>query len=583
MPSDPVFALPDGWPAMSVAEADAVLTAPGAPFEMEEKLIRGRRVRVWKTGPQTLVEVIRAGRAHGGKTFLVYEDERVTFDAFHRAVAALAQELAAQGVAKGDRVAVAMRNLPEWPVAFYAAVALGAIVTPLNAWWTGPELAFGLQDSGASVAILDAERLERLAPHLAQTPALRKVYASRLAAPHPGVTALEQVIGPSAAWSGLPDAELPQVDVRPDDDATLFYSSGTTGRPKGVLATHRGINTNINTAGIVGARGFLRRGIKPPAPNPDAPQRGILLAVPLFHVSGCFSSLNPNLYRGGKLVMMRRFETRRAFELIEAERLAQAGGVPALAWRLVEDFRPGEYDLSSMELIVYGGAPCPPELTRRVMEIFPNCLPGTGWGMTETTSAVTSHNGPDCLAKPASCGPLTPIADMKVISPDGARELPLGEAGELWCYGPQVSPGYWNRPEADAQSFADGWLRTGDIGKVDADGFWYIVDRIKDVLIRGGENIYCSEVENALFEHPGVLEAAVVARPHRTLGEEPAAVIVRKPGSTVSAEELAAFLADRLAAFKVPVAFAFRDEPLPLNASGKVLKTELRPLFANDQ
>jgi long-chain acyl-CoA synthetase len=582
MPSDPVFHLPPGWPAMSTAEADAILTAPGAPYEMEETLVRGRRVRVWKNVPATLLDVFRAGRAHGEKTFLVYEGERVSFEAFHRATAALAHELAAAGVSKGDRVAVAMRNLPEWPVAFYAPILVGAIAVPLNAWWTGPELAYGLQDSGAKAAILDAERLGRLEPHLAQIQSLEKVYVSRLEAAQPGVTRLEDLIGPSQAWRGLPDIDPPFAEVDTDDAATIFYSSGTTGRPKGVLGTHRGINSNINTAGIVAMRGFLKQGLPLPAPDPNAPQRGILLAVPLFHVSGCFNSLNVNLYRGGKLVMMRRFESEKAFQLIEAERLAQAGGVPALAWRLVEDHVPGRYDLSSMQLIVYGGAPCPPELTRRVMEVFPNCLPGSGWGMTESTSAVTSANGYDVLARPASCGPLTPISDMKVMSLDGTRELAPGEVGELWCYGPQVAPGYWNRPEATAETFVDGWLKTGDIGRVDADGFWYIVDRIKDVLIRGGENIYCSEVENALYEHPEVAEAAVVARAHPTLGEEPAAVIVRKPGSQVGAEELRAFCAARLAAFKVPVAFAFREEPLPLNASGKVLKTELRGLFAGD-
>ena len=564
---------------MSVAQADAMLTAPGAPFEMEAAVVRGRAVRVWKNGPQTLLDVLKAGRGHGEKSFLVYEDERVSFDAFHRATAAFAAELRAQGVGKGDRVVLAMRNLPEWPVVFYAIVALGAVAVPLNAWWTGPELAFGVEDSGARWAILDDERFARLAPHLAALPDLRTIYVARQTAPAPNVRSLETVIGPPSAWPESPDAELPKADVLPDDDATIFYSSGTTGRPKGVLATHRGINTNINTAGVVGARGFLRQGVTPPAPNPDAPQRGILLAIPLFHVSGCFTSLNPNLYRGGKLVMMRRFEPGRALALIETEHLAQAGGVPAIAWKLVEDPRVADHDLSSLELVVFGGAPCPPELTRRVMQVFPNCLPGTGWGMTETTSAVTSHNGFDCLAKPDSCGPLTPISDMKVMSLDGSRELPPGEAGELWCNGPQVAPGYWNRPDATAQTFIDGWVRTGDIGRKDADGFWYITDRIKDVLIRGGENIYCSEVENLLYEHPAVLEAAVVGKPHPTLGEEPAAIVVLKPGAAADQEELRTFLAGRLAAFKIPVEIAFRDEALPLNASGKVLKTELRSIF----
>ncbi|MDB5451014.1 MAG: fadD, partial [Phenylobacterium sp.] len=261
-------ALPPGWPAMSIAQAHALMTQPGSPLETEDKVIGGVPLKVWKNLPPSLRSVVEASRAHGDRAFLVYEDERVTFEAFYRAVSAFARELAAQGVGKGDRVAVIMRNLPEWVVAFYAAASLGAVITPLNAWWTGPELEYGLTDSGAKVAIVDAERYQRLSQHLSNCPDLVRVYVSREAdeIAHPWVTKLESVLGSTNDWGQLPDQPLPPAEVGPEDDATIFYTSGTTGKPKGALATQRAVNSNIMTAAAAGARSFLRRGEAPPAP-----------------------------------------------------------------------------------------------------------------------------------------------------------------------------------------------------------------------------------------------------------------------------------------------------------------------------
>ena len=309
------------WPAMSIAAAHALLTAPGAPFEMETVTIRGVPTRSWKNAPPSLRAVVETGRAHGQRIFLVHDDERVSFEAFFRAVSAFAHELRGQGVVKGDRVAIVMRNLPEWPVAFYAAASLGAIVTPLNAWWTGPELEYGLTDSGAKIVIVDAERLERLAEHLCNCPDLKRVYASRLVeeVADPRVVKLEGVIGEPAAWSALPDRPLPAEEIFPDDDATIFYTSGTAGKPKGALATQRNINSNIMAGACASARSFLRRGETPPAPDPDGPQRATLLSVPFFHATGCFAILNPSLLGGAKLAMMRRWDPVKAFEIIEWE------------------------------------------------------------------------------------------------------------------------------------------------------------------------------------------------------------------------------------------------------------------------
>jgi long-chain acyl-CoA synthetase len=582
--SDP--ALPPGWPAMSIQQAHALIGQPGAVTEVAEIDIRGVKTKVWKNLPPSLRSVVEASRAHGERIFLVYEDERVSFEAFHRAVAALAAELARQGVAKGDRVAVVMRNIPEWVVAFYAAAALGAVVTPLNAWWTGPELEYGLTDSGAKVALMDAERYERLTEHLPNCPDLARVYVCRAREEiaHPLVTKLEDVIGAPEVYGELADGPLPPAEIGPDDDATIFYTSGTTGKPKGALATQRGVNSNIFTAGAAAARAFLRRGEAPPAPDPTGPQRSSLISVPFFHVTGCMAVLNPSLFAGAKLVMMHKWDVIRAFELIEREKIQQAGGVPTIAWQLIEHPARANYDLSSLESVGYGGAPSAPELVRRLRETFPKSQPGQGWGMTETCATVTSNGSEDYVNRPDSCGPAAAVCELQIRdAADGVTVLPAGEVGELWAKGPMVVKGYWNKPEASAQTFVDGWVRTGDLARLDEEGFCYIIDRAKDMLIRGGENIYCVEVENALYDHPAVMDAAVVGIPHRTLGEEPGAVVTLKPGMNATEDELRAHVAERIAAFKVPVAIKFWREVLPRNANGKIMKNELKKLFDDEK
>ena len=571
-------AAPPGWPAMSIEQAHAILTAPGMPTEVAEAEIDGRPTPVWKNLPPTLRDVVQLARAHGDGDFLVHEDERVGFEAFHRAVAALAAELAARCVAKGDRVAIVMRNLPEWAAAFYATVSLGAIATPLNAWWAGPELEYALNDCGARVLIADGPRFERLADRLSACPALKVVYVARAdgALTDPMASPLEAVIGAPDRWAALPERPLPAAEIAPDDPAAIFYTSGTTGRPKGALATHRAINSNIMALLFNAARVFLRRGEAPPTP----PRRSTLISIPFFHVTGCCAVLNPTLFGGGKLTMMRRWNTVLAFELIERERVQAAGGVPAIAWQLLEHPARGRYDLSSLQTLSYGGAPASPELVRRIKAAFPNALPGNGWGMTETCASVTGISGEDYVNRPESCGVAVAVSRLQVRdSRDGATVLPPDTVGELWASGPQIVNGYWNNPEATALTFVDGWVRTGDLARVDEEGFCYIVDRAKDMLIRGGENIYCIEVENALYEHPAVMDAALVGIPHRVLGEEPAAVVTLKPGAQATEAELRAHVAERLAAFKTPVAVRFLPQGLPRNPQGKILKTELKALF----
>lgn len=548
---------------------------------MEERDIRGVRTRVWKNAPPTMREVFLLSRSHSGKTFLVYRDERASYEAFARAALAIAEALQRAGVQKGDRVAIAMRNLPEWPAAFFGCLLVGGIATPLNAWWTGPELEYGLNDSGAKVAIIDRERLERLAEHLHNLPALERIFVSREneEVAHPKVVKLESIIGGVNAWQQLPDRPLPNVPLGADDDATILYTSGTTGRPKGALGTHRNSSMSVLIRPYSLARSFLRRGEPPPTLDPDAPQKSALLAVPLFHVTGCQATMIPLMAAGGKLVLMHKWDPELAMQLIERERITGAGGVPAIVWQLLEHPAFDRYDLSSLENIGYGGAPAAAELVRNVRQRFPKSAPATGWGMTELSGAFTGHQGEDYELRPDSCGPAYPVGDMKIVDAAG-RELPAGGVGELWVKGPNVVKGYWRNPEATAASFVGGWLRTGDIARLDEEGFCYILDRAKDMLIRGGENIYCVEVENALYEHPAVVDAAVVGIPHHSLGEEPAAVVRLKEGTHASEDELRAFVAERIAAFKVPVKILFSSEVLPRNATGKLVKKELKHLFA---
>ncbi len=580
MAPEPIVPIDADWPRMSLGEVQAALTAPGQRFEMETIDIRGVPTRVWKNAPPSLRILAQLVRGHGDRVFTVYEDERVTYEANWRAVANLANWLHDQGVRKGDRVALAMRNLPEWPAIFFAVVSIGAVVVPLNAWWTGGELEYGLADSGAKIAFLDGQRYERLLPHFGDLPALERVVVTRGRDPieDSRVSRLEVLIGTRSDWAKLPDVPLPDVEVHPDDDATIFYTSGTTGNPKGALGTHRNICTNILSSGYTAARAMLRRGEVPPAaPEPKVS----LLVIPLFHVTACSAALMAGIVSGSTVIFMRKWDPVSAMEIIQREKVQFTGGVPTIAWQLLEHPERANYDLSSLDTISYGGAPSAPELVKRIYQEF-GALPGNGWGMTETMATVTQHSAEDYLTRPNSCGPAVAVADLKIMAPDGSRELPVGEVGELWAKGPMVVKGYWNKPDATAETFVDGWVRTGDLARLDEEGFCFIVDRAKDIIIRGGENIYSSEVEDVLYAHPAVTDCALIGIPHKTLGEEPAAVVHLAPGMQATEAELQQWVRDRLAAFKTPVAIRFVKDVLPRNANGKILKKDLKLLFSEE-
>ncbi len=369
--------------------------------------------------------------------------------------------------------------------------------------------------------------------------------------------------------------DLPPVELSPEDEATIFYTSGTTGNPKGALGTQRNICGNLISLGFAAARG-AQRAIARPTPGDGPGGRNVyLLSVPFFHATGCHSILVANLAAGGEIVLMHKWDAHRALELIEQERVVIFGGVPSMVWQVLEHPDFDKFDLSSVRSIGYGGAPAAPDLVRRIEAMFPGRTPSNGYGLTETSSVTTMNNGIDYVRKPDSVGVAVPVCDLKVVDADG-EDLPEGSVGELWIKGPNVVKGYWNKPEATAASFSDGWLHSGDVARIDEEGFVYIVDRAKDMIIRGGENVYCVEVEAALFEHPSVTDAAVIGIPHHVLGEEVGAVVHLAPGTTATEEELREWVAARLAGFKVPVRIWFFDDTLPRNPNGKIMKRELK-------
>jgi acyl-CoA synthetase (AMP-forming)/AMP-acid ligase II len=523
-------------------------------------------------------------RGHADKTFLVYEDERTTFEEHFARAAALAHQLIDRyGVEKGDRVAIAMRNFPEWVVAFWAAAATGAVIVPLNAWWTGPELEYGLADSGAKVLVADGQRLERIAPHLDALTSLNALIGVRLAE-EDETWKIPDGVDDFAPLASSGPAELPDVALDPEDDATIFYTSGTTGRPKGAVGTHRNICGNLMSLAFTSVRGAARSSSTTQAASTaQAPgtQTAYLLSVPLFHATGCHSILMANTAFGGKLVMMRKWDPDRALALIEREWVTIFGGVPSMVWQVLDSPRFASTDTSSVTSIGYGGAPAPPELVRRIEAVFPGRSPSNGYGLTETSSVTTMNAGDDYLAHPDSVGTPVPVVDLKIVSPAG-ETLPSDSVGELWIKGPNVVRGYWHKPDATATTFTDGWLHSGDVARIDEDGFVYIVDRAKDMVIRGGENVYSVEIETVLYEHPAVVDAAVIGVPHPVLGEEVGVVVELRPGATVTAEQLRDFVGERLAAFKVPAHIWFRHEALPRNPAGKILKRELREEVLRD-
>jgi long-chain acyl-CoA synthetase len=551
-------------------EIIAGLTTAG-PFELTVDESPGYPLRVFRNAPASLRAVLLATRSHGERPFLIYEDETLSYAAHFGQVAALAHHLSAAGVRKGDRVAIGMRNYPEWSVSWWACHAIGAVAVALNAWWTGPELLFALRDSAPTALLIDGERLERLRPLLAEL-SVKSVLVARRGGAGAGGADFGEVVA-------QPADELPEADVGPADLATILYTSGTTGNPKGAMATHRNHVTNLMNTLLGGAVARALAGL-PATADPGAPQPGSLQTFPFFHIGG-LSGLYIGAAIGTKLALMYKWSPHEAVRLIETHRLTGVAGVPIVVRQLLETARGAGAGMESLVGVASGGAPVPPDLIRRIGEQFQaKASPGNGYGLTETTSAVIANGGADYLAHPDSVGRPAATADVRVVGEDGG-DVAQGQIGEIWIRGPNVIPGYWNNPQATEAAFGGGWFRSGDLGYRDAEGLYYVVDRMKDVIIRGGENVYSAEVEAALLEHPRVRDAGVVGLPHQDYGEEVAVVIQVGPDDLADqvADEILRSLADRLARFKIPTAVRLTEGELPRTATGKLLKRELRGLY----
>ena len=545
----------------------AELTGPGAPFEIERIPIRGIPTLSYKTAPPTGRALWLSTRAFAERDYMIYENERLTYGECHARVDAIAVWLTAQGVTRGDRVAIAMRNYPEWMLIYWACLCLGVAVVGMNAWWVGEEIDYVLKDSTPKVVFCDAERLARIL----ERPGLETVLvATRAEALPAGVVSFGDVITTPGA--------MPEVAVDPDDDACIFYTSGTTGFPKGAQLTHRGCIANLMSvifAGQVGTLATARAMGVMPDPNAPAPIPVALITTPLFHVTANNCGAYPVTAGGGKLVLMYRWDPKTALTLIERERVTAMSGVPVMSRELITHPDFAQHDLSSLMTLGGGGAQLPPDLVQKIDDSVASARPNTGYGMTETCGIITAVSADFFIDKPASAGPAMPDFEAKCVD-DAGISVPLGEVGELWVRGSQVIKGYLNRPEATAETITDGWLHTGDIARIDADGFVFIVDRKKDMVLRGGENVYCAEVEAAIYRHEAVAEVCVFGVADDRLGEEVGAAVVVREGHAADAAGLREHLALIMARHKIPRYLWLLSEPLPRNANGKFLKRQLR-------
>ena len=551
--------------SLSFDEAVKQVCALGSLFEITETEIRGTNTRVFVGTPPNLRFLYQMA-AEREDEFVIYEDERWTMPQILELSGEIGSALANEfNIEKGDRVAIAMRNYPEWIAAFTAITSIGAVAVPLNAWWEPDELGFAINDSGAKVIFADTERIQKILESNTDITSRQIVNVRSTSKENDSSIPLETLLKSAST--------MPEVQIDPDDNATILYTSGTTGTPKGAVSSHRAI-----LSALLGfsARAQVAELVEPQTNASEKPARNsFMLCVPLFHVTGLIPVMLGSFVGQSKLVMMHKWDPDRALELIENEDVTHFIGVPTMSWDLLEAETFNSRDTSSLRSVGGGGAPMPPELVKRIDENFSRGRPGLGYGMTETNAYGPQNTGKEFLDHPTSTGRPVPIMQLRVTDSNGKIASP-GEKGELWFNGPTIITEYWNRPEATAQSIVDGWLRSGDIGHIDEDGRVFVSDRVKDMVLRGGENIYCAEVEATLYEIPEVYECSVYGIPDERLGEKVACHIMVRQGESLTAEQVTAALQGQIASYKIPEIITVVTEPLPRNASGKILKRELR-------
>jgi long-chain acyl-CoA synthetase len=549
-----------------LARVRAELCAEGQAFELKNIEINGITVRSWKNAAANLRDFWLSTAGHGDATYLVYDDERWTYAESHEQVSRIARWLTDNGVKPGDRVAIAMRNYPEWLLSYWAIVSIGAVAVGVNAWWVPEELAYGFNDSAPVILICDRERLQRYNEIRNTCPTMTVV----------GVRCDDVLTEDDVPWSVVLQsaADMPHVEIDTDTDACIFYTSGTTGRPKGAQLTHRGCTNNIMSSLFGNLSQIQALSSMEGKEFGTGGTQSVLLTTPLFHVTANNVIAHTNSMLGGKLVFMYKWDAGEALKLVEREQITALSGVPVMSRELLAhpDFE--STDTSSLKSLGGGGAPVHPDLVEKIGSKA-KVAPAQGFGMTETCGLATGAFGPYLQDRPGSVGPAMPVFEIRIVDTDD-QDVPSGERGEVLLRSAQIISGYLNRPEATAETIVNGWLHTGDIGYLDEDDFLYIVDRAKDMVLRGGENIASGEVESVLYRYPGVTEAAVFSVPDEAMGEEVGVAIHLSEGATVSAEALREFSRGLLAAYKIPRYIWFLDEPLPRNASGKFLKKDLQ-------
>jgi len=557
---------------MDTQRARALLEAPGAMFEVTTEQRNGLPLTVFKTREHSMREKVqKAAALHGDTRFLAYGETNITYKDFGELVWGSAHALLEQHqLQRGDRIAILAYNRPEWLIALFGATSAGGVGVGLNVGWHADEIAYALRDSGCRYLIVEDQLFDRVAPVIDAIEHLEKVF----------------FIGDDAPEGTIPiDALLqrrsdpPTVPIDEDDPWVILYTSGTTGRPKGCITTHRGTLAQVQGALHNYVLGLLTRRVPAPRPNTDGSvsQLTILLTSPLFHVAGLHSTACCALTVGSRLVFGRpRFDPEQIMALIEREKVTTWLAIPTLLQRLIEHPKLGDYDLSTLQSFLIGGAPASPALLQKASRILPR-KPSAGatYGLTETHGMAAGITHAELEIKPGSVGRPMPLLQVKIVDAND-ESLPPRQAGEICLRGCTVTPGYWNRPEETSEVLRNGWLYTGDIGFLDEDGYLYISDRAKDMILRGAENVYCAEIENCISDHPEIEEAAVIGVPDRDLGERVMAIVRRRPDSDIDAQRVQAHVALSLAKFKVPELVLFTEHALPRNVAGKLLKNEIR-------
>jgi acyl-CoA synthetase (AMP-forming)/AMP-acid ligase II len=555
----------------TAAEAIVHITSTEPMFSVGEADIRGVRLKVFDKAPEHLRAILQlSAQEHGDKDFLVYENQRYSFADFETEVNRLAQSLrSSYGIKPGDKVAICMRNYPEYMIAMMAIISIGAVVVFLNSWWTSEELTYGFEDSGARLVFADAPRADAMTP-----------FAERI-----GLSIIlvrGEVVSGMRTYADLvasaPSQAAPDLEIDPDADFAVMYTSGSTGHPKGVVQTHRGAISAVFSwlmGGLV--REAMGNGVTMPTDrNGVDVQPAMLLTTPMFHVSATHACFLVSLAAGGRLILMHKWDADAAIDLIERENVARFFGVPTMSAELMEAAIRSGKSLPTLRSLEAGGAKRPAAQVGKLVKAMPHAEPATGFGMTETNALGIGIRGRDYIDRPGAAGRLyPPLQELKIVDDDD-NIVPNGQVGELAIRSSANMRCYLNKPEATAEALRDGWLYTGDLATVDDEGIVTIVDRKKDMIIRGGENISCLEVDAALHTHPDIAEAAVFSVPDERLGETVGAGVQLKAGAGLTEAALQGFLREQLSAFKVPERIWFRTDPLPRGGTEKTDRRALR-------